>query len=197
MITKSPQYVRDTAAGKSLSAWVVLRTGRFAGDVAAKISAHYSNSRVLVNVSDVAGFRSATGDDLENALSYLEIDGVKLYGHAQIPDDAGKWLKKAAAIYKRHALPELPDLGIRSEGMPWAEYVAECRKRATPEYLAVAKLRGQVKEERAAAMLKLTTQVEGRGMQFANGGENGPQSIHFVSGLDRLAFMGYRVINII
>lgn len=197
MINKSPKYVRDTAAGKSLSAWVVLRTGRFAGDVAAKISAHYSNSRVLVNVDDVAGFTSATGDDLQNALSFLTVDGVQMYDHAAIPEDADKWLKKVAAIYKRHALPELPDLGVEQGSMSWGEFQAARRAKMTPEYMELAGERNRRKQLIQSAMLKLTTEVENRGVQFANGGETGPKSIYFVSGLDRLAFMGYRVINII
>lgn len=198
MITKSPQYVSRTAAGKQISAWAVVRkSGPHAGDVAAKVSAHYSDARVLVNVSDVEGFKSATGQRLETALSCLIVDGVRMFDHCDRPEDGDKWLKKAAAIYKKYTLPELPNMGISSEGMPWAEYVAECRKRATPEYLAVAKLRNEIKAERAAAMQKLEDQIAARGMRFANGDDNGPRDIYYISGLDRLAAMGYTVAQII
>jgi hypothetical protein len=198
MITKSPQYVNRTAAGKQISAWAVVRkSGPHAGEVAAKISAHYSGSRVLVNVEDVEGFKSATGQHLENALSYLTVDGVRMFDHCTPPEDGAKWLKKAAAIYKKHPLPELPDLGIDPDQMKWADYVAELKKRATPEYFEISKQREAVKVQRGAAMSKLEAQIAARGMRFANGNENGPAAIYYISGLDRLYAMGYTVAHII
>lgn len=198
MITKSPQYVNRTAAGKQISAWAVVRkSGPHAGEIAAKISAHYSGARVLVNVSDVEGFKSATGQRLETALSGLTVDGVRLFDHCTVPEDGAKWLKKAAAIYKAHPLPEFPDLGINPDGMKWADYVAELKKRATPEYFEISKQRGAIKVQRCTAMQKLTAQIAARGMQFANGDDKGPSSIYYISGLGRLAAMGYTVAQII
>ena len=198
MITKSPQYVNRTAAGKQISAWAVVRkSGPHAGEIAAKISAHYSGSRVLVNVSDVEGFKSATGQRLETALSGLTVDGVRLFDHCTVPEDGAKWLKKAAAIYKAHPLPELPDLGINPDGMKWADYVAEMKKRATPAYFEISKQREAIKVQRGAAMQKLTAQIAARGMQFANGDDKGPSSIYYIPGLGRLAAMGYTVVQII
>ncbi|WCZ66130.1 hypothetical protein phiA034_gene0047 [Aeromonas phage phiA034] len=198
MITKSPQYVNRTAAGKQISAWAVVRnTGPHAGEIAAKISAHYSGSRVLVNVSDVEGFKSATGQRLETALSYLTIDGVRMFDHCTVPEDGAKWLKKAAAIYRKYQLPELPDLGLDPDGMKWADYVAEMKKRITPEYKAANEKRNAIRDMRAKVMQKLKDQIAARGMQFANGDDNGPSSIYYISGLDRLAAMGYTVAHII
>lgn len=197
MITKSPQYVRETAAGKSISAWALIRTGRHAGDVAAKISAHYSNARVLVNVEDVAGFRSATGDDLEHALSFLEVDGVQLYHHCQVPKNAALWLGKVAKIYRDNPLPALPDLGLDPNAMSWAEYCAKVRALATPEYNAAVKARAEAKTRRAEKMTALEDQVAARGMQFANGGENGPQDLYYISGITRLACFNNKLIQII
>ncbi|UHS65832.1 hypothetical protein Ah13B_17 [Aeromonas phage AhMtk13b] len=197
MITKSPQHVRETAAGKQISAWVVLYTGRRAGEVAAKVMAHYSAARVLVNVSDVEGYRCATGDRLENALSFLTVDGVRVFDNCAVPEDGAKWLKKAAAIYKKYALPELPDLGIDQTGLSWAEYTAERAKRITPEYRAAVQARNDIKSQRIAAMDKLEVQIVARGMRFANGDDTGPKSIYYIAGLDRLAVMGYQVIQAI
>lgn len=198
MITKSPQYVNRTAAGKQISAWAVVRkSGRHAGEIAAKISAHYSGARVLVNVSDVAGLESATGQSLETALSYLTVDGVRMFDHCTVPEDGAKWLKKAAAIYKKYTLPELPDLGINPDGMKWADYAAELKKRATPEYFEAVGKRNEIRDMRAKVMQKLSDQIAARGMRFANGDDNGPRSIYYISGLDRLAAMGYTVAQII
>ena len=198
MITKSPQYVNRTAAGKQISAWAVVRkSGPHAGEIAAKVRAHYSGSRVLVNVSDVEGFKSATGQRLETALSYLTIDGVRMFDHCTVPEDGAKWLKKAAAIYKKYQLPELPDLGLDPDGMKWADYVAEMKKRITPEYKAANEKRNEIRDMRAKVMQKLKDQIAARGMTFANGDDNGPRFIYFISGLDRLAAMGYTVAQII
>lgn len=198
MITKSPQYVNRTAAGKQISAWAVVRkSGPHAGEIAAKISAHYSGSRVLVNVSDVEGFKSATGQRLETALSFLTVDGVRVFDNCAVPEDGAKWLKKAAAIYKKYALPELPDLGIDQTGLSWAEYAAERAKRITPEYRAAVQARNDIKSQRIAAMDKLEFQILARGMRFANGDDTGPKSIYYIAGLDRLAVMGYQVIQAI
>lgn len=197
MITKSPQYVSRTAAGKQISAWVVLYTGRRAGEVAAKVTAHYSAARVLVNVSDIEGYRCATGDRLENALSFLTVDGVRVFDNCAVPKDSAKWLNKSAAIYKKYALPELPDLGIDQTGLSWAEYAAERAKRITPEYRAAVQARNDIKRQRIAAMDKLEVQALARGMRFANGDDTGPKSIYYIAGLDRLAAMGYQVIQAI
>ena len=197
MITKSPQYVRETAAGKAISAWAVLYTGRHAGDVAAKVSAHYSNARVRVNVEDVEGFKSATGDRLEHALSYLIVDGVRLFDNCTKPADGEKWLKKSAAIYKRYQLPELPDLNVEQGDMSWAEYQVARRAAVTPEYIAASSEIFRLKALRTKAMTKLYDQVASLGMQFANGSDKGPREIYYISGLDRLVSMGYKLTQII
>ena len=106
-------------------------------------------------------------------------------------------MKKAAAIYKKYPLPELPDLGVNPDGMKWADYAAELKKRATPEYFEAVGKRNEIRDMRAKVMQKLKDQIAARGMTFANGDDNGPSSIYFISGLDRLAAMGYTVAQII
>jgi len=78
--------VRETAAGKSISAWVILnRKGVFV----ARVQAHYGQSRVLVNVWTMTGDvplqeGSASGygyDKFTAALSGLIIDGHKMTDH--------------------------------------------------------------------------------------------------------------------
>ena len=83
-IRQMTQYVSDTAAGKSISAWIILdRRGKYV----AKVQAHFGNSRITVNVfDDMAGFQkgSASGygyDKLTAALSGLTIAGHELTNH--------------------------------------------------------------------------------------------------------------------
>ena len=82
------KYVSDTAAGKSISAWIVLRKGKHV----ATIRAHFGNSRVLVNVFDFApgeqGFQSGSAsgygyDKFTAALDGLTVDGNLLTDHAR------------------------------------------------------------------------------------------------------------------
>lgn len=77
--------VQETAAGKSISAWVILNRKR---EFVATVRAHYGNSgRVLVNIWDnKAGFQSASAggygyDKLGAALAGLSVDGHKLSDH--------------------------------------------------------------------------------------------------------------------
>ena len=77
-------YVSDTAAGKAISAWIILNRK---GEQVATVRAHYGNSRVLVNVHDSkAGFQhaSASGygyDKFTAALRNLTIDGHAMSDH--------------------------------------------------------------------------------------------------------------------
>ena len=79
------KQVRETVAGKSISAWVILKKGK---EVAA-VQAHYSNSRVLINIWDKAsGYDMQVGsaggygyDKFTSALSGLTIGGITLNDH--------------------------------------------------------------------------------------------------------------------
>lgn len=80
------KYVHDTAAGRSIEAWVILRDGNHI----ATVRAAYSNSgRVLVNIYHVGGgtefqHGSAGGygyDKLTAALRGLTVDGHTLTDH--------------------------------------------------------------------------------------------------------------------
>lgn len=180
MITKSPQYVNQTAAGRQISAWVAIRaTGPLRGDVAARISAHFSDSRVLVNVDDVEGFKSATGQNLNAAVSGLVVDGVTLYDSAVRAADEDKWLKRAAAIYRKHQIPDIPGTGPESELM------------------AAMARREQIRKERTAEMSALIGKAGKVGLEFYNFTDEGPQSVFYIAGLARLRSFGLNLVTII
>ena len=88
------KYVVDTAAGKSLSAWIIMRGKKQVG----KVQAHFGNSRVTVNVWDFTkeeSFQSSSAsgygyDKLTSALSGLTVGGIRLSDHC------GEQLKKTA-----------------------------------------------------------------------------------------------------
>lgn len=96
------KYVSDTAAGKSVSAYVILNRK---GEHVATVKAHWGNSRCLVNVHcDKAGFQAATAsgygyDKFSAALSHCTIDGHEMSDHC------GKALKppKGRFVWPRDA----------------------------------------------------------------------------------------------
>lgn len=78
------KQVRETAAGKSISAWVVLKDGK----QVAQVQAHYGNA-VQVDIWAAPEWNlqqgRATGygyDKLTAAMSGMIIDGVKIYNHS-------------------------------------------------------------------------------------------------------------------
>ena len=91
------KQVRETAAGQSISAWVILKKGK----EVATVQAHYGNSRVLVNVWDKAsGYDMQAGsaggdgyDKFTSALSGLSIGGVVLNDHCGTDKRTGRILK--------------------------------------------------------------------------------------------------------
>lgn len=94
------KYVRETAAAKSLSAWIILKGSRHV----ATVQAHYGSSRVLVNIWQ-SGHELQTGtasgygyDKLTAALAGLTVDGHQLTDHcARL--DAPKPPKGNAGLY--------------------------------------------------------------------------------------------------
>lgn len=121
-------YVTDTAAAKSVSAYIILNKK---GEHVATVRAHYSNSGIcLVNVhDDKAGFQYARArgygyDKFASALSGMTIDGHEMNDHCGTNDatkrmlnayhvamavelipvaDQRVWEKKAAKIGARFA----------------------------------------------------------------------------------------------
>lgn len=104
------KQVRETKAGKSISAWVILKAGK---DIAT-VQAHYGNSgQVTVNVFNYGNNRSAEkgcqygsasgyGYDKETAaLSGLEIDGIVLNDHCGQNEQTEKLLRQYIAYMKR------------------------------------------------------------------------------------------------
>lgn len=92
------KYVRETKAGKSISAWVVLKNG----EEIAIIQAHYADGgTVTVNIfSDSEkdrelgvqhGYARGYGyDKLGSAMHGLQIDGVRIQSHG----DSGSGFRK-------------------------------------------------------------------------------------------------------
>jgi hypothetical protein len=109
----STKYVSDTSAGKSISAWIILKRGKHIATVRA-----YFGASVLVNVFNHDNNRSLKNKDgtyrdlafqcgracgygydkLTAALSGLEIDGHKLTDHCQV-----NRLAKPGALYAKDA----------------------------------------------------------------------------------------------
>lgn len=81
------RYVSDTAAGKQISAYAILKAGK----PVAIVRMHHSNSRTLVNIFHVNGaaeFQSGAAhgggyDRTTAALAGLTIDGHKLCDHCE------------------------------------------------------------------------------------------------------------------
>lgn len=80
------KQVRETAAGKSISAWVVLKDGK----QVAQVQAHFGQSRVQVDIwatpdwSIQQGSASGHGyDKLTAAMAGMTIDGIRITNHCE------------------------------------------------------------------------------------------------------------------
>lgn len=161
MTTKSlsRKQVRETSAGKSISAWVILRNnGRHVATVQA---AFLDSGNVLVDVFgphslDFQGKAGGYGyDKLTSALSGAVIDGITLYNHSVGNyDPENPKYPELHKLWKRYERAE-------SHSETWYE---EARK---------------------------------IGASFANYKNGKFTSLYFVSGLERLTFLGYKVIQAI
>ncbi len=92
------KYVRDTSAGKSISAWVILdKKNKRVADVQAFFG---NNGRVLVNVWPTGGdLQHSTGQGVESALAGLVIDGHTLGDHCN--RDGAQKLPKGSFVYPK------------------------------------------------------------------------------------------------
>lgn len=92
---KNSKQVRETSAGRSISAWVILKKGKYI----ATVQAHYGNSLVTVDVWDNSGriYAGKAGgygyDKFTSALSGAVIDGHKIYDHCGQDGKSQKLLK--------------------------------------------------------------------------------------------------------
>lgn len=93
------KQVREMAAAKSISAYVILKDGRHV----ATVQSHYGDGRCMVDVWPEHGelqqsTASGYGYDLFTAaLSHHTIDGVKLYDHSGIDDESKRMLAEFTA----------------------------------------------------------------------------------------------------
>ena len=163
----STKYVHDTAAGKSISAYIVMKKCK----VVATVRAHYSNGGTcLVNVfsSDGTAFQygRATGsgyDKFTAALAGLIIDGITLSDHC------GRDEKTVKLLAQYHAACKAVCIGGHS--VTWG---------------------GDFQKFWDAKAAKL-----GATFANWRSAESGFQSLHIASGLDRLKMAGYDVIQAI
>lgn len=167
-----PRYVvRETAAGKSISAWVILKAGK----EVATVQAHYgSGGAVTVNIfqcgsaanrSEAASglkalyFQAATAggygyDKLTAALSGLWIDGHQLTDHCGGSLKPPRRLKYFPSDYKPRKGYRLANYGQfdRATGEPrgsyWLRDEAECQLGKGAEWEAV---QARIAELKAAA----------------------------------------------
>lgn len=195
-----PRYVRETAAGKSISAWIILKAGK----EVATVQAHYgSGGAVTVNIfqgesaakrSEAASgrgrkalyFQAATaggyGDDkLTAALSGLWIDGHQLTNHCGESLKPPRGLKYFPSDYKPRKGYRLANYGQfdratgeRIESYRWRE-------------LATAEL-GETAEWE-------TIKARTRELENAADTVGGYSSCYRVEGFNYLQAIGYAVIQ--
>lgn len=184
----SNKYVRETAAGKSVAAWVILNKK---GKCVATIQAHYGNNRTLVNVfTDGEGLihsASASGygyDKFTAALSGAVIDGVK------ITDHCGEALKVPSCGYFSEKLAN--KRGYRAAN--YANFDVVTGKKVTAIYFEGEGYR-YFKNAISSYDVKQNPDV------FAEVPServiSRPTSVYRVAGLDILPLMGYTVIQAI
>lgn len=174
------KLVADTAAGKSISALVILNKK---GNEVARVHAHYSNGgRVAV---DVFNFHDAAVNSLRTL--------ARLYGD-KAPDDA--YLQQGAAGgygYDKFAA------AIRGLVIDGHELFDHCGQNDQTKALLkrYQKAMGKRTGNASDGSREWEKKADRIGARFANWTENGWASLHMVSGLDRLRGMGYRVISVL
>lgn len=191
------KYVSETAAGKSISAYVILNKK---GEHVATVKAHFSNGGTcLVNVhDDKAGFQSAKAsgygyDKFTKALSNCTIDGHELSDHcstksAPKPPKGRKTFPSDYKPRKGYSLANFTSVSVSGERVnrdywqdkAWAEMGLQGATR-------------DVKNERRSEMYELANNLE-TAWRESDDCERGYSSCFRESGLDYLKAIGYRVI---
>lgn len=121
------KQVRETAAGKSISAWVVLKDG----NVVATVQAYYGQSRVMVDVwangmELQQGHAGGYGYDKFTAALYgLIIDSQKMYNHCGQNDETRAILAdyQSGKLTEKQAKTKADKIGAC-----WANYRQETKK---------------------------------------------------------------------
>ncbi len=202
-----PRYVRETAAGKSISAWVIFKAGK----EVATVQAHYgSGGAVTVNIfqrdsaakrSEAASGRSeaasgrkdlrfqaaTTGgygyDKLTAALSGLWIDGHQLTNHCEDSMNPPRGMKYFPADYK-------PRKGYRLANYGQFD-------RATGERIESYRWRELATAELGETAEWETIKARTRELENAADTVGGYSSCYRVEGFNYLQAIGYTVIQAI
>lgn len=187
------KYVQDTAAAKSVSAYIVTdKKGAFV----AKIQAHYSNSgRCLVNVFDTEeGFQSASAggygyDKFAAALSGLKIAGHKMSDHCgtegvpKMPKGR-KTYPKDFKVKKGYTLAN------------WCSISKETGARLAPNHFRVEAEKLLPPGSDFGTIDKMSFQME-RDWRESDDCESGYGSCFRLPGLDYLKALGFNVFQAI
>lgn len=182
------KYVRETAAGKSISAYIIMKGAR----QIATVQAHFGNGgRVLVNVWHHSGnvemqHGSASGygyDKFTAALSGLMIDGHEMTNHCGAYQKPPRGLKYFPSDFK-------PRKGYRLAN--GGEYDAETGQRVTSYGL-----RDAAREELGEAASWEDVDARAKELRQAKNIVRGYGSCYRLEGLKFLEAIGYTVIQAI
>jgi hypothetical protein len=167
-VSVSKKQVRETAAGKSISAYIILNQK---GEHVATVQAAYLNSgTVMVDVWDKHSliYQGKAGgggyDKFTAALAGAKIDGYTIYNHSE-----GVWVDASERIFEKY--PELTNI--------MRQYLTIG---STNDVIIKAELQAAGAE---FANLKSTE----KGCFY--------QSLYYKAGLERLTAIGYKVIKVI
>lgn len=166
------KFVCDTAAARSLSAYVILKRGQFVTTV----TAHFGYPRVIVNVGahgdQMVQTASASGygyDKFTHALSGLVIDGHKMRDHCAHDEASAKVMRAYGAAVRKALIAQDGDSPSGDNGNKRARAVREA----------------------------FEAKVKRKGMRFANWRDSAYTSLFYEPGLDLLRALGYTVIQAI
>lgn len=196
------KYVRETKAGKSISAHIILNKK---GDHVATVQAHFSNGGTcLVNVwhTDATEMQSASAggygyDKFTSALSGMTIDGHAMSNHSERLDapKVPKGRKLFPRDYKAPKGFDLANYGTISKETGNRIYNDEWIKRAYAE-LGISEASNEVKNARWEEVAMKARELESA-WQASDDCESGYSDCYRKSGLEYLRAIGYRVISAI
>lgn len=200
------KYISDTAAGKSISAYVILNPK---GKHVATVRAHFSNSGVcLVNVHDFNGeFQHAKAggygyDKFSSALSGMTVDGHTMSDHSSTsgapkPPKGRKTFPRDYKPRKGYSLANWASVS-RATGRTMHSYAFRdmAEKELGLNDTSGATPRSSWTDEQWAQVSDLADKLE-REWRESDDCETGYTSCHRESGLKYLEAIGYRVIQAI